>query len=78
MTSEATGLSGTESQIKLFDSDTPRDLTFRDRGRDLFRITPDLKVILSSELYEAAKGFWDAVKQCAPEGYSLQVEGEEV
>jgi len=41
---------------------------------EIFRVTPDQRVIIPGDLYEAAKDFWELVQQLAPEGWSLEKE----
>ena len=61
---------------KFKEGDTEWEVRFHDRGREMFRIYPDGRVVLSAEWYEAARGFWDIVKTMAPQGYSLEVKKE--
>lgn len=47
-------------------------------GREAFRITPDRKVIVSEDIYNAARDFWNLVRQMAPSGWSVEVDGPPV
>ena len=56
---------------------TERVFCFHDKtNKELFRIHSAGKITLSVEMYEAAVGFWDIVKELAPQGYSLEVKKE--
>ena len=41
--------------------------------KEVLRITGDRRVIVSGDIYEAAKVFWDVVIQIAPKGFSVEV-----
>lgn len=41
-------------------------------GQEVLRITKDSEVIVAGDVYEAAKGFWEAVQQTAPEGWTVK------
>lgn len=41
--------------------------------KEVIRITQDRRVIISGDIYEAAKTFWDSVIRIAPQGYSAEV-----
>lgn len=45
------------------------------RYRELFTITPDRRVLIPGDLYEAARGFWEIVKEIAPEGWKVEKVG---
>ena len=42
----------------------------------LFSITSDRRVILEADIYEAAKGFWEIVKQYTPQDYHFEIREE--
>ena len=46
--------------------------------KEVIRITHDRRVIISGDIYEAAKAFWDAVIQITPQGYSAEVNTDDV
>ena len=41
--------------------------------KEVLRITMDKRVIVSGDIYDAAKAFWNVVVSLTPQGYSTEV-----